>query len=61
LQDEPTSADAMALDEITKRCFQALDEIALLRRLVLSMALNIDADFMPHDERKKLLEIMGDD
>jgi hypothetical protein len=51
----------MALDEITKRCFQALDEIALLRRLVLSMALNIDADFMPNDERNKLLEIMGDD
>lgn len=49
-----------ALDEITARCFAALDEVALLRRLVLSMSLNIDIDFMPDDERAMLLTIIGE-
>jgi hypothetical protein len=47
-------------DEITRVCLVALDEVALLKRLVTSMALNIGVDFMPADERAMLHEIMGE-
>jgi hypothetical protein len=47
-------------DEISRICLVALDEVALLKRLVMSMALNIGVDFMPADERAMLHEIMGE-
>lgn len=57
---QPLRDDSDQNDEISRICFVALDEIAVLKRLVMSMALNIDADFLPADERAMLQLIIGE-
>lgn len=44
--------------EVMVHAFRADCENYLLRRLVLSMALNIAPELMPDDERELLLEVL---